>query len=465
MADSPNDVQGLPPGATLKPIGSQPVDDPSQVQGLPPGATLQPLGSSATTAAAPPPGGILSDIGDVAKGIGEGAVSAMGSTIQALPYVGKKIITPEAMAAERAAFAPGSTAEKLGQYGGEGAESVVEFVLGDEALKGLALADKVGLAGEITKIMKTSPYIGKLLEHGVNAARMGTVGATQALARGATLPQAAVTGAATGVGGESLSAVSEPLIKGLKNPFRTAKSVAAKFTGSDIQPTLKSGIQDVWNEVADKAGVARPTTKSVQDLGQEVGDKILARSKANYRLIDDATGNRFSGTEKAIRDVNDALRDVTNDTDEGNLMVRKQRLEMQMDQMMDEAQSKGVDKNVIKAAKDDFKQAQAIYDTNAQIRRATTGVRPGMQGSAQVPEEVNPKNLMNKLNTLSNKGRLQQAVGQDSAEDIIGHTAIAQKAAKDAARNSKVAKTVAGVVGVPAVGTAVVEGVRQMMEH
>ena len=170
------------------------------------------------------------------------------------------------------------------------------------------------------------------------------------------------------------------------------------------------------------------------------------------------------GTEKALRDVNDALRYVTSDAEESNLMIRKQRLEMQMDQMMDDAKAKGVDKNVVKAAKDDFKQAEAIYDTNHQVRMATTGVRPGAPGSAEVPEEVNARSLMNRFNKLLNKGRLEQAVGPDAAEDLIGHTAVAQKAAKDAARNAKVAKIVAGAVGVPAVGTAAVEGVRHLME-
>jgi hypothetical protein len=251
------------------------------------------------------------------------------------------------------------------------------------------------------------------------------------------------------------------------NPFR---ALTSKFTGSNIQPALKAGIQDVWNTVADEAGVARPATKSVQDLGQEVGDAILARSKANYAAIDTATEGRFSGTEQALKAVNQDLRSVTNDAEEAALQVRKTRLEMQMGQIMDEAETKEVSKTTVDAAKADFKQAQAIYDTNHQIRMSTTGVRPDMQGAAEVPEEVNAKSLMNRLNKLYNKtdksgiGRLQQAVGDDGAADLIGHTATAQKAAKNVARNVTAAKIAGGVIGVPAAGTAVVEGVRKLME-
>ena len=85
------------------------------------------------------------------------------------------------------------------------------------------------------------------------------------------------------------------------------------------------------------------------------------------------------------------------------------RLEMQTDQMLDEAEAKGVSKDHITAAKADFKQAQAVYDLNHQIHMSTTGVRPGMQGAEAVPEEVNAKSLMNRLHKLSESGRLSAA--------------------------------------------------------
>jgi hypothetical protein len=145
---------------------------------------------------------------------------------------------------------------------------------------------------------------------------------------------------------------------------------------------------------------------------------------------------------------------VTSDAEEQALLVRKTRLEMQMNQIMDEAEAKGVPKETVAAAKGDFKQAQAIYDTNHQIRMSTTGVRPGMQGATDVPEEVNSKSLMNRLNKIYNKGRLQQAVGDDGAEDLIGHSAAAQKAARNVARNKTVAKYVAPAALTTAAGTA-----------
>lgn len=111
-------------------------------------------GVAATPISAPPSPGVLSEIGNFAKGVGEGAVESAGETVQSLPWIGKKIISPEAMQAERAAFAPGTAGAKAGQYAGKIAEPILEFVMGDEALKGLALADKIGLASKISEISK-----------------------------------------------------------------------------------------------------------------------------------------------------------------------------------------------------------------------------------------------------------------------------------------------------------------------
>jgi hypothetical protein len=270
---------------------------------------------------------------------------------------------------------------------------------------------------------------------------------------------------------EELAAVRPP------NPFRqgtAATSVAEtpkpgllrsgvnKFTGGDIQPNLQAGIRDTWNNVADTEGVPRPKVgASVRDMGEQVGDAVLARSKANYKLIDDATSGRFSGVDQALKTVNQDLRSVTNDTEEQALVVRKTRLELQMNQMMDDAAAKGVPKSTVDAAKSDFKKAQAIYDTSAQQQMATKGVRPNMTGSDIDPEVVDPKSFRDRMNKLYTNGRLELGVGEDAANDFIGHAASALKRAKDVVRNKWVAGPVAA--GIPTAG-GVVLGVKKLLE-
>lgn len=97
-----------------------------------------------------------------------------------------------------------NTPEKVGKV----AESVFEFITGDEALKGLGLIEKVGLAQKMTKLAQESPYIAKALNIGLNAVRTGIVGGVQGAAHGEDAEQAIKTGLLTGgfsAGGEVLS--------------------------------------------------------------------------------------------------------------------------------------------------------------------------------------------------------------------------------------------------------------------
>lgn len=253
--------------------------------------------------------GALNKVGEFAAGVVPGAVESMGETIQSLPWIGKKIITPEAMQAEREYFRPGSAAEKAGQGTGAIAESALEFVLGDEALKGLALADKIGLASKIAKITTESPYIGKLIQHGVGVARMGTVGTAEALAKGATLPEAVKTGVATGVGGEALSAAAEEApsaiktLRGLKNPFRAILEGKAAAQ-APAEAAIRGGVTAGVTEPSVAAGVAtKPILEGSQTVLDEHLTSLASKEKAAYKAVDDAAG--FDVKEANLRLKND----------------------------------------------------------------------------------------------------------------------------------------------------------------
>ena len=178
---------------------------------------------------------------------------------------------------------------------------------------------------------------------------------------------------------------------------------------------------------------------SIRDAGKQVGDYILDRSKTLYKQIDDATGNRFQPLADKIDAVNQKLRDVTNDKDEQDLLINKKRYELQLDQVFDDAASKGISRQDVAQAKSDFKKAQAIYDINDQIAKASAeGVRPGNKGASINPERVNPDALQKKLNALENSGRIQQGIGPDNTEELINHATTAKVAEKKVARNRRI---------------------------
>lgn len=266
---------------------------------------------------------------------------------------------------------------------------------------------------------------------------------------GLALAGAKLAGAEPGAASEAAATETPSLLQRM-NPFRP------KVTADTVQPALRSDLQGTWNKVADEAGVPRPTATSIRDMGEQVADSILARSKTLYRAIDEATGNRFSGTATKLQNVVQKMRTVTTDAEEQALLIEKTRYEMQIDQMFDDAAAKatGVTKRTVDAAKAEFKKAQAIYDTNQQIRMSTQGIRPGEPGAEGSPEVVNPKQLQNRLNKMQDSGRLQQGVGEANGKQMIGHTGTAEgtttKAAAEAARVAHLKKVAIGVGGTAA---------------
>lgn len=443
MADA---IQGLPPGATL--VSGTVPDQQASSGGLPPGATLV-SGNVPPPAAPPAPGttgveGALNKIGEFGAGIVSGAVESMGQTIQALPWVGKKILSPDDMRLEREYFKPGSPAEQAGQTGGAIAEPVLEFVLGDEALKGVALAEKLGIASRIAKIAQDSPYIGKLLQHGVNAARMGTVGAAEATAKGATPSQAVTAGILTGVGGEAIPAVGSTIEKAapvtsavadwmtkLKNPFRGAldnpTAPPAAMAEAAAQPVAQAGVK-----------AAAPTVGASFRSGIDV-DTPFKAAKQIYQTVDDAAKTDFKILYEKLDTAQDAARIAAPGSPEE--AVAQRNIKATEDSIADHkaiAAKSGVpdvDKTLALAdAK--FAETQANKDFNTKFF-GNQGVISGNVAHG-VPETINVDKAIDAVENLDkpNKfgvSRLQQtSLGKDGAFKLKQYLYDAQKAGKTA---------------------------------
>ena len=126
-------------------------------------------------------------------------------------------------------------AETAGKVG----ESIAEFALGDEALKGLQMSEKLGIAQKLASMAKGSPYIARMLELGMNALRGGVTTVPQQMLHGATPTDALKTGAvATAVGAGTGAAVeaATPLVKAalrggqpeIQNAIRNAGETATE---------------------------------------------------------------------------------------------------------------------------------------------------------------------------------------------------------------------------------------------
>jgi hypothetical protein len=162
----------------------------------------QPVEAPGTTGVS----GVLSGIGGGVIGTAAGAAGLLNKALPSSMQIPK---IPEQY------YKQSTTSEQIGG----GLETIGEFLVGDEALKGLSLADRFGLSQKVAQLAQQSPRLAKAIEFGMNAVRSGTVTGTQgavgAAAAGQPIAPAAAEGFAGGtlgsLGGEAFGGVTKAL--------------------------------------------------------------------------------------------------------------------------------------------------------------------------------------------------------------------------------------------------------------
>jgi len=249
--------------------------------------------------------------GNIASGLGTGAMQTAG-TIAAPVSRALHAVLPEGVAealsptvgvqaARAVGNAPLDTAGKKVGYAGE---QMAEFLLGDEALKGLSLADRAGLLAQTAKLAEKHPVMAGLINGGLRSIRMGTVGAGQAAFHGGTPEEAGLTGLATGVTGMTLEGAAAA-VDALKPVFETiagevvpvratgplaktaelaepARRALQKFDIAETQPAARGVIGAVASDIPSQGGAGLPAhavdfserAKQIQAQAQPVFDTL-----------------------------------------------------------------------------------------------------------------------------------------------------------------------------------------------
>lgn len=272
----------------------------------------------------------------------------------------------------------------------------------------------------------------------VQSAVMGATGAAESKLEGGSNKEALASGA---VGA---------LIPGAT---KAVGKVAKYFTGEGIQNDIKGVIKGLMGKVGQEGGVATESTPSIRKAVETTADAIEAKGKGIYSAIDTATSGKFESTKNALKNVSRKIADIhgTNPEAEGALLERQNELEDTMNKMWDEAKQKGVTPALVDEAKTNWKKAQALYDLDKHIKLSTSGVEP------HTSETVDPKKLSSRLEKMYDSGRLQQAVGEDGASQLLKET----HAAEVRQTRLKTVKKVAGTVGAV---TGIEEGARRLLK-
>jgi hypothetical protein len=222
---------------------------------------------------------------DLLQGVGEGALETVHGTGELIRKggnavhagLGDTIVPP----AGQQALDKIATPDNLTQRVGKTAEDVGEFVLGDEALKGLSLADRAMKAiGLAEKYEKATPFAKAAMEHVMNGFRAGTVTGTETAVKTGDLEKGAEAGAIGGVTGGVASAASGAAGK-------LATGIKGMLT--DIPAATESKLVSAIGDAAENAGFERPASDvaTLKDAVRDLSDKFKSRAQDVYQKLDD----------------------------------------------------------------------------------------------------------------------------------------------------------------------------------
>jgi len=244
--------------------------------------------------------------------------------------------------------------------------------------------------------------------------------------------------------GKVASAVRKPFsLKAVQEALQNSKESIQQGLQSNlqsIQDTWHNSVRDLFDDVAKEAGVKPKPTESIRSVAANTAAAVKAKASAIYKQLDQAVGGtRFQTFDEQINNVKRALRNsagIDPDAD-GRLIERINSLEDARATALDQAKTAGVDPKLIDHANTAWRQASALEDLSKHIQAATSGLRADIaQGVNAAQEALSPAKLASRANRLYSTGRLQQAVGESRADELLKAIEITKQQAQNATENA-----------------------------
>jgi hypothetical protein len=271
-----------------------------------------------------------SAVGDVATGFVKGAedtAHGIGSLVHKAgeaikPGLGEQIVPKQGLDS----MDDQATTHGGFQMVGYGGELLTEFLLGDEALKSLSLADKLANVSKITKVLEKSPRVMKALQLGAESLRQGAVQGGQTLAKsGGDVKQAlkeggtmAAISAALGVpvkvfeaalknsgaAGMTLLKLSEEGKAGIPEKSETVDTVRGWVNAAEqkMHGDYEKGVNDISTRLQGESHEVKGSPMS-----QRATDLLKAPTPEEHTLVAEAknaVGDRLDGR---VRDLIDSV--------------------------------------------------------------------------------------------------------------------------------------------------------------
>jgi hypothetical protein len=299
----PNQIPPPPDGSQAVPTGQTPPPPPDGSGIVDQSSTPAPHNDEIKiTAPATSLKGIAQRGGSMLEGLGEGIFS----TAAGVSDIANKVIgdgkpgvvshTLHKLAGDENTPGSSNNYNKVG-YGGE---TIAEFMLGDEALKGLSHADKLGTVSKWMKIAEKSPRLIKAIQTGADLAKVQGELSPEEIALIQKYPKLAkyvgigVNAARAGVvqGAQSTVRSGGDVGKGVKDGLATAATGAVLGTAArGVANTLRKGGKAAQTiaEMNDVAAGAPSAHDVESELGSKVNDAFSNETGELQNNLDDAT--------------------------------------------------------------------------------------------------------------------------------------------------------------------------------
>jgi hypothetical protein len=312
--DDPNASQG---GSTTTPDSdeySTPIPQGASAAPQNEYGTPLPQGSSVGTQQPPPQPDrhwySPSTIEDVGKGFVKGAestVAGLDDMASKIPVVGDWLTTPlvgqhakqpgqtQAQASqqyrdtEHQRAQTHNTAQNIG-YGGE---TLTEFVMGDEALKGLSMADKLATSSKIMKVIERSPRLMQALKFGATAAKASSELSPE---EAAIIRQSPKLAKLVGLG---LDAARAGAVQGAQTTIRTGGNVkqgAVDAAGTAATAGVLGGVLGAAGHVMGNGSKAAQTVADMTGIAKEAPSQAAVEGQ-----VSDAVHGAFNGENATLQ--------------------------------------------------------------------------------------------------------------------------------------------------------------------
>jgi hypothetical protein len=355
--------------------------------------------------------------------------SALGEDLKGLVKAVPGIVSNAPLAGQLAVPVRGGVGEFTPPGAAQGVQQAASTLQADQQRK----AEGKGPVYRAGALAATG--VGANVEGMEQSAKAGDVGGVLGHATAAAVPAVAPL-AVEGVGAglkKFGNVVNETRAVAGAAPVKPGQAVQSY---RQIPEALSRDSVQTLNKFSQKEGLPELKSETLRDAVDELQQNLLNRSKAKYKVVDDAVGGDLKPVQERMQKLNKAIRENDKVNPE---LADKQRVQLAEASTTYKELIEKAKQNGVANAEDLMKQGDRDYARSSQGtagRALANGVKQ-VSGQVQRGGHPAPGGLASQIDRLTNKGMLKYSLDPETAQELQTVTrkhleaTRAVKAAKD----------------------------------